>query len=940
MKLVSTQDLVNVTTAWAVVRKNYPGWIIAPDKSREAIWEFTDHWIDVAFSSARNLAPSQALSLLYELNWRLEVSLCPLLVNQAQVISEILLKTEEVTPPAPSTKIGPSGSAESAKQWIQLAFAILREAREDLDTERFDFWSQKLKNRVSNNVEDLSHWYHELCLFNLGTCDHAKVESALKIWTPVHELPFWESKRASIFAELGQIKEAEEIAERALDVIRSRLQPFVVNYTLLSQEGFVMMLLRALQISKIQMAAIDGSHYSARWNQLEAHGCNPWIERRVLELALMAAPPAAIPDVEETEGFDIGDITTTRHYRSGRDFYEHRAGFALLRFFEEGGLPLRCGNVDMGGDSIAQAAAWIQPFAPLWSLTTNIRANKDKAVEKTFDRVRIATLSDKEIDSLYKLLIEAVPEALKQLAINNVTDISFGGRSLPLICELLSRIAFRIRGERLQTLFQLALQMYAVPQRSLATSDCLNHLFYRVLESASKDQLHSWLIILISLPIPDQDGYLVNEFSPNWPEPCDMIDWAKVSPELVDRTLLPAITTKLIRVVEEGGEKARKRSIVRLVGLNTALLLGDEERLHFAKALWCRVDVKTGLPTDVPYHPFAFLTLPSPEPGQAIPFIRKWLLNSSIPPVVRVTTTAGSPPQTSVSGGFSTEYFLTNLVGATEVSWNTKSSAALIDWTPDEAAEFLVKVANWWDQDKQFVLVYDDVRRQFKRIKEVLTIVVLPRLRASDHASFALLDRISQELNENKCPTFVLVPGQVRIDRRPDLAYVELAAALRSGDKETVSDAIEAVLLWCLILNGDDYRQSTAELIHALITKVVALREPCLSRAILTLTRMVDTHGIPIPDSDIDLLAVALDQLLTETALQKAPSIKSLQSERGAIPLNKRPRYRFVSARLAFSIHKRLVESNLSVPTPVKEWQLACRQDPFPEVENAWPPEA
>lgn len=341
MNTKSPENLVGVAEKWRTIRSHYPGWVIAPDKCREELWEFTQNWIDPIFSTVGNLNLGDALFVLYELNWRLEVALCPLLLSQAETIVKLLDAVDKHI----AESAGKRALSDTAKEQVTaLSFAILRESREDLDAERFDAWSKRVLALIGSQTVHQCRWHYEQCLFNLNALKHQRVEEELLCWPPNPDLPFWESKRASILAELGNFKEAEEIAENALEIIRSRLRPFVTDYALLSQEGLVMSLLRAVKLQvRIQRRAAgdlkDKDGYSLRWSQLETYGCNPWKERRVLELAVSAPAPKLRTGKELIRGFDPGHVTVSSHHMSHDYFYEYRPGFALLRFFEEGGIP-------------------------------------------------------------------------------------------------------------------------------------------------------------------------------------------------------------------------------------------------------------------------------------------------------------------------------------------------------------------------------------------------------------------------------------------------------------------------------------------------------------------------------------------------------------------------------------------------------------------------
>ena len=199
------ENLVVLADKWRVIRLHYPGWVVAPDRCREELWDYTSHWLNVIFTNIDKLDPLQAQFLLYELNWRLETALCPLLVNQAHTMAQVVQKVNSILEDQKAIRDVKIDWSEVRTQRESLSFAILREAREDLDRERFQYWSDQLNPRIRENADSMSRWHYEQCLFNLNSFNHRKVEESLGQWTPVEELPFWEAKRASILAELGQI---------------------------------------------------------------------------------------------------------------------------------------------------------------------------------------------------------------------------------------------------------------------------------------------------------------------------------------------------------------------------------------------------------------------------------------------------------------------------------------------------------------------------------------------------------------------------------------------------------------------------------------------------------------------------------------------------------------------------------------------------------------
>jgi len=930
------EELKKTWRNWRNCRLNYPGWVIAPEASRESLWDRTQYWIEPAFHHAPELNPIEALAMIYELNWRLETTLMPLWINHAEVIATLLNKIPIESPNRRALLKSAAlpddiGWTDIEEAWMQLAFAVMREAREDLDEERFSNWVAQTQQLTARNAAWRSRWFYEQCLFNVFTFNQRKLRGILNEWKPIQDLPFWEAKRASIFAELGELKDAERIAREALDVIRSRLQPFFINHTLLSQEGWVMTLLNIIQSNR-NFAREDGDNYRARWNQLEAQACNPWIERRVLELAVSAPPPSRVVKKENQE-FDPGRITVT--ISSGPAATSYRPGFALLRMYEEGGLPMRCGNVNVSGKAIANATVWIEQFAPLWALVSNIRAGNKEALKKNFDRVRVATLTEKEITNLYKLLSHAAADGIQEITVNPTSVSSLGGRGLPLACELLSRLSFRLPPTELERLFDFATRLYSMTSHAWHIQDCLTPLFERVLDAASFDQVTAWLPRIFSLPILSEGGFVVPEHV-KWPEPSLFVEWHghKFQADSRDPKLASTVSL-LIRLSKEGHPEARQRSLLRLAKLLEANLLTKRENSAFIEAIWARTDPVTGLPNETRFYNFAFLEWPRPHEKSAKERLKQLLLSSEIPKIVQVEQLPDGKKQKSMNFGLTKSSFFPDLFGATKSFWKKEKQDRKIDWNAEEADALLRKGANWWDDQKQFINDFEELRESLRPLVDLLSNIVLPRLNPINDDSLALAKRMLSEMEALKIPIVEALPILAAFDSSSSIAGEKIHQNLMSNEKEEVTSAISAIFLWA-VYSKKRGPKVPQKLISALAMRILAMRQPGLEMSLAYMSRLIRETPNLITESDFDLLGTALQNLLVETELPSSRLLSRAEFEPNTLPLLKRPSYRQYSARLAFALFEFAKKQNVAIPKSIEAWRFVCQSDPLPEVRREW----
>jgi len=675
---LQTRDMEKLCETWRQKRLDYPGWVVAPKNNRETIWRYTEHWIKPVLHSIEELPPPENLFLLYELNWRLETALIPLFMDWVEKITPIIetfnpypglveVKDAAIRPDNDKYKQLDWKSIE--KCWVELVFALAREAREDQDESRFRFWMDRLEKVVKQHTEWQARWFYEECLFYLFRFDQGKIRKTLENWPPARDLPFWEVKRASILAELGELKKAEKIAEEVLIQIQ---KPDSTNYSLLSQEGWAMVLLKAIKGNKLNDKEDFVEQYRDRLEKLRTYRCNPFPEIDALRLVLKGPRPSPKQEKETKKGFDPGRVTVTHHIRSGWNFSEFLPAFAFLRMFEKGAVPIKCGMVNMFPDAVINSAKWVAPLAHRWSLSSMIRTGKGEELKEWFDRVRIATLTQDEVDHLNHLFINSLTQATRHLAGNpeqiGLAGTSFSQRQVTLISEMLSRLCFRFSAGQLDQLFKLTLEMYKLPpfRQHYILHGSVDNLFERILYAMHQSEILQRIPELLSLPIPKEMGFEVSD-SRRWSEPFNHIKWledTKLNPDF-DRSAWSAPIANLVRVVKDGTYEARERAVLRLEKLHEIDGLTSEENNAFGKALWSRIDPNTGLPSATGFYDFVFLNLPETEAGISKENFRKYLLSKDFPRIVQRSIAPDGKQSKSASIGSPENRYIREWLGGT-----------------------------------------------------------------------------------------------------------------------------------------------------------------------------------------------------------------------------------------------------------------------------------
>lgn len=253
-------NLKEVVEEWRQTRLGYPGWVIVPEDQREKLWSATINWADY-ISLKDKLTDQLDLRFSFELNWRLERCLWPLSSDVIELFEAVISKywpfketfdeQSEVSFTDKSYKN--LDWEEIRKMWLHLFLAMLRVYREEGFFEKWDKTNKKLNDLIKYlSKAEKAFLHYERVLYALFKPDIHKVKAELSSWPTDFSIPFWEAKRAGLLAEIGQTGKAEQILERSLQEIRSKLNlnPVTTDYTLVSEEAIVMVLLKYIKNSK------------------------------------------------------------------------------------------------------------------------------------------------------------------------------------------------------------------------------------------------------------------------------------------------------------------------------------------------------------------------------------------------------------------------------------------------------------------------------------------------------------------------------------------------------------------------------------------------------------------------------------------------------------------------------------------------------------------
>ncbi|MBX3639973.1 MAG: SIR2 family protein, partial [Nitrosomonas sp.] len=504
-KLIQIEGIVQI---WRKQRLTYPGWVSVPEDRRSFLWANTRNWIEF-ITSEDKLPGCLDLEFVYELNWRLEKCLLPLLSIQQAEFIEIILKKywtqseiinlnelRDHVPPSSNINSIETDKNTMGKMCIPLMLSLMRFYRTEGLQEKWKEINRKIADSNLSKYLTAEHkasLYYERSLFALFRLDILELKQKIEEWPSNESLPFFEAKRAALLAEIGEVNTAEFILEKSLKNVRAllNLKPITTDYSLVSQEAIIMLLLQYVQLPK-SFGNADQNKFSERWNVLKQYKCDPWNELKLFASALERAPIIK-PSVTIKQEFDIGRTTPTNHFVN--EDSEALIAYRFLIFCEDIGLPFRIPNVDIGKKSAEGTLLRISQYSPFWSMVTLVRIGDQKTVDYIFNREYLAKIDEIAIDELITEYVEILNKVQDERQISN-----FSAVLAKVIPEILSRLCCKCSTKSKDKLIKLLLRIYESDHKRIYSG--IQNLTKRLMNSFTIQQRLNLIPMLLDFPLP------------------------------------------------------------------------------------------------------------------------------------------------------------------------------------------------------------------------------------------------------------------------------------------------------------------------------------------------------------------------------------------------------------------------------------------------------
>lgn len=927
-------ELLDAVWRWRYERLEYPGWIVAPVRKRRIIWRCTSHFFFGLLPRIKQWSALDQLLALRELNWRAALCMVPLFTEQLQAFEEILnqsqlLLTDSKSLPINSVflNVKSAKSKELMEAWMELAFALMQEARECHKSDRWHELETQIETFIKANPEYEGRLYYEKSLWALANLEFARAKQLVVGWNPSKINLIERVWKSGLLAELGLLSEAQSLLETTLHDLRLSENRSGQNIRLFSIEAWCSYILQNLSYAIFK--EMPGRwNFADRWRELRKWDCDPSQTVQELEYGL-SLESEQFKQAQRVHHFDPGKITN--RYYVGDSLSEYLPSFAYIRFFEQTGAPLQINGISNAA-YLAQASSKILPLMECWSPIVLVRALQLQTLMEgkgVLSRPAVASMPNSYIDQLFHFCISSLKrEHEPSSAFHTSSQKQLLVSSL---IEVVSKIAFRLSKDQLRECFDLSVKYYKTMELPLVNPDIAKKWLNRIFLAADAETLMEWVPTVISLP-PIKSRQYDNEGELE--DPVLYFPFSKIRNRLDCNS--PDLQKSITEMIERLHliSESRKSISSRLTALYRGNLLSELHTNYFGNLLWLHRDLN-GLPvgTDLSWH--AIATLPHP-PEIDIPKLLKTA-------ILNLNPMEGGALQIDDLGNDSCTI---NSAPAptfiTQSGQNTTSKIRLLDsspgclnWSSLERKMLFERFLQWWDTVKHILPKYSD---------GFFSLDLLGMSESIDHFLFkAILKEPTQnaQIDLMLVKDLLLSMRSCRVFASSSLPYIAISDIdlckellllacddLNRDDEIAVSMAAESIRHCAQLERLLNLALSPVSMVRNLVNRVIYRRRAGLRNCLIQLSRLIAES----PDTVDELQYGAL----TDSLLLWSIKLNSENDEDSEFASLERPTYKEAVAYLAGTLYSRYSSSESDLPDPIELWRITCETNPLPEVKLAF----
>lgn len=869
----------HLTHVWRVDREKHPGWLVTPFHDRY-IKRFGIHDSHhVILNELPKTSPTIRAIFIFEAVWRW----CTLfwsLPLPLEEIAEQVLKSDE-------------DSVLPQDHRVFLHMTLLRSARHRRDWTAFEIRLERLKSL--NTEEARAAHAYEGCLRARDVIDYQHISENVHLVDGQDAV--WGLRRAALLSEILETQTASKTVQATFEEIRRRRSQDRRSLWLLSREAWASLMMRTASF-ELRNAASEFERQD--WPlTYKAAKADPWDELSdISEMLVETETKMRAREIEKKPLFDPGRYIQG----SGVHLVNNAVSspYEQLAFLAElVGLPLQLGSAEVIGRRWARAIGTIDQGGslPAWLALRAIAVHDYELLEEYFSRISVARLPIDDVELMVDRLRGAIAYGRAQMGQNDKKTADWSSR-LSTLCELLSRLCVRLRGDRAIECFRLGASLLSDPAiRHWWALKGISSLLTRSIQALEPDRRREIALEVLCLPLPNEMKFVgPGRDQPEASELLKARDWKARE----DSYGWNSRIAHLLEQSQSVDSESRRHAIFRLLRLYEAAVLTGVEQEKFGQGLWFGATPEQAI-AETRLLPHVLLRLPSPSPEIPKEAFAKL--------VVRVAKASFD------------ENSLNSLHGA---SFTLKGLYSRYPLQSADADVILTNLLQWTSKPLRHTGLFDsDVRYENESteyaIARVLSSTVLPAV-SIEALDDSTCSRLFSRISDGSMPS-LLIALPTLIKRKPELAdraHKAIRVGLLAGNAQSVHAALNAMFIFV----GDEAGE-LVKIPDSLVSEVVTLcfmrREPGLVSALAVANKMLKAAVMPAHERD--RLADGIELIYAETSYKdwkdKARNSNVGLIRRGAVQLCQSLKDTGGTARI------------------LDQWLSEVETDPMPEVRYA-----
>lgn len=370
----------------AMIRGSYPQWIVLP----EQYYDYFDN--DLNSNNIRKCLEclkdvSRRIDFLFEIDWRLYVSLTPRGWDWYQTELE-------------SIKISPDDSLQTKQKILWLKVSLLTVYRHSSNNEDYRKLQEFLHGCVADMPNDVrTRYYNEVALCYLADLKYEKVLQVTQVWKPAMMDYKARILRATLLYECGECdKVVSDLHQMVEDI---NLQKISADSSLLPYYDSCLQIICShlyiydtlLFYKKKLSNDIDIVSYDKFLNKLK--------ENKKKEFTI-------------SHGFGISSYTTHWNIGNGEYYSDYLNSYRALTWLEETGTPLGLCNMGLEEKNRILTISSIIGYEPEYAVKQLVRTCNSNVIEEVLSRDTLLHISRCVADRIFDLYLPYVCNIQKE----------------------------------------------------------------------------------------------------------------------------------------------------------------------------------------------------------------------------------------------------------------------------------------------------------------------------------------------------------------------------------------------------------------------------------------------------------------------------------------------------------------------------------------------